>query len=1086
MVVMKNMLIKDTLREIRHTKSRFISILLIVALGVSFFAGVKATCPDMKITADKYFDDYNLMDIRLLSTMGFKEQDIEAIKGADGVLGVFPTYSMDAVTDIQDKDIILKVMALPLDKLNGSDASYINRTKLLEGRYPTKPNECLAERRKFSNAEMSIGSTIKLSSGTDKDITESLKETEFTIVGIVETPYYITFERGTTTLGSGKIDNFIIIPQENFKSEYYTEVLLTVKGAKELLTYNDEYDDVIEPVKNSLKDIGKERAKARYEEVIKEADEELDKGKKELADAEKKQKEELAKAQTKLNDARKQISDGEKKLKDKEALFNKTIKDAEAKIAKGYKDLETGEKDYAKQLESFKLAKKASEEKFAQAEAEIAAGQAELDKNEAELNNLKLLLSSNPNLPEAKQAEIKAIIETSEPQLALGKQKLEASKKQLEAGKKQIAEGKAKLTAARNTLDSSKVKLNSESKRLEREKKKAEAEFAKARKKLEDSKAELLKGEKDYEEGKKESDEKIADAKVKISDAEKEIAKIKEPEWYVLDRNMHLDFVDYEKAADRIDAIAEVFPVFFFLVAALVCLTTMTRMVDEQRIHIGTLKALGYSKASIASKYLFYAFFASIIGSVLGFTIGFKVFPTVIYNAYRILYIMPSVITEFNVTYAVISTSFAVLATTLATFFAVYKELMIEPAALMRPKAPKSGKRIFLERVKFLWSRLNFTQKVTARNLFRYKKRFLMTTLGIGGCTALLLAGFGLKDSIVDIAAKQFDEIYEYDMAVNFKDSFTMEDASKYIDNIKAESRITDYILIKQQNIDVGTDKNEKTASLIVPENTEKMKNFIKFKTRTTEEEVPFNNDGVILTEKLAKMLEVNIGDEIYIKDGDTSKLKFKVSGITEHYVAHYVYMPPKLYEEAYGKKLEFGQLIAKTTGASKEFEEKLSKDLLKNKEISSINFTTGTSKSFNDMLGSLDYVVLVLIISAGALAFVVLYNLTNINITERLREIATIKVLGFFDSEVSAYVYRENIFLTLIGMVFGLILGIFLHKFIIITAEIDYVMFGRQIKNLSYLYSSVLTIFFSVLVNFVMYFKLKKVNMVESLKSVD
>lgn len=1083
---MKNMLIKDTLREIRHTKSRFISILLIVAIGVSFFAGVKATCPDMKITADKYFDDYNFMDIRLLSTMGFNEDDVNAIKNTSGVLGVFPTYSMDAVASMKDKDIILKVMAIPLDKLNGTDESYINRTKLVEGRYPTKPNECLAENGKIKNTQMSIGSTIKLSSGTDKDISENLKETEFTVVGIVETPYYITFERGTTTLGSGKIDNFIMIPQENFKSQYYTEVLLTARGARELLTYSDEYDDLIEPVKNSLKAVGKDRAKIRYDEIIKEANEELDNSKKELADAEKKQKDELDKAKAKLDDARKQIADGEKELKNKEVSFNNTIKEAEDKIKKGCKDLEAGEKEYKTQLENFNALKKASEEKFAQAEAEIAAGQAELDKNESELNKLKQLLASNPNLPEEKQAELKAAIENGESALEQGKQKLEASKKELEAGRNQIAEGEAKITAARNTLDSSKAELDSESKKLQNEKKKAEAEFAKARKKLEDSKEELLKGEKDYEEGKKESDEKIADARANISDAEKEIAKIKEPEWYILDRNMHADFVDYEKAADRIDAIAAIFPVFFFLVAALVCLTTMTRMVDEQRIHIGTLKALGYSKAAIASKYLFYAFFASIIGSILGFTVGFKVFPTVIYNAYRIMYIMPPITAKFNIFYAVVSTAFAVLATILATFFAVYKELMIEPAALMRPKAPKAGKRIFLERIKFLWSRLNFTQKVTARNLFRYKKRFLMTTIGIGGCTALLLAGFGLKDSIVDIVAKQFNEIYQYDMVVTFKDSFTLEDSLKYMDNIKNETRITDYLLIKEQNIDIGAGTNEKTVSLIVPESNEKMNDFIKFKIRTTQEEVPFTNEGVVLTEKLAKMLEVSIGDEIYIKDGDTNKLKLTVSGITENYIAHYVYMSPKLYEETYGKKLEFQQLNAKISDSSKEFEDKLSKDILKNEKISSISFTTGISKSFKDMIGSLDYVVLVLIISAGALAFVVLYNLTNINITERIREIATIKVLGFFDNEVSAYVYRENIFLTLIGTILGLILGIFLHKFIVVTSEIDYVMFGREIKPLSYLYSFVLTVFFSVLVNFVMYFKLKKVDMVESLKSID
>jgi putative ABC transport system permease protein len=534
------------------------------------------------------------------------------------------------------------------------------------------------------------------------------------------------------------------------------------------------------------------------------------------------------------------------------------------------------------------------------------------------------------------------------------------------------------------------------------------------------------------------------------------------------------------------NAIAGVFPVFFFLVAALVCLTTMTRMVDEQRIYIGTYKALGYSKSTIASKYLLYAAFASISGSIFGFTLGFKIFPTVIFNAYRIMYTLPDVVTAFNTFYAVASTAAAVIVTTLAAWFACYNELKAEPATLMRLKAPKSGKRILMERIKFLWSRFNFIQKITARNLFRYKKRFFMTVIGIGGCTALLLTGFGLKDSIMSIVTKQFEELYQYDMTMSIKENLSIDKALELNKFISKEGRISDYMLIKQQNIDVGSDKKEKSVSLIVPESTEEMEKFITFRERTTGINVPFEKDGVILTEKLSKQLQVGVGDDIYIKDGDGKRINIKVRGITENYISHYVYMPPSLYESLYNEKLEYQQILAKTTDTTKEFENKLSTDMLKNSSIRSVGFTTGISNDFEDIIGSLNYVVLVLIFSAGALAFVVLYNLTNINVMERIREIATIKLLGFYDNEVSAYVYRENIFLTLFGIIFGLVLGVLLHKFIIVTAEVDYIMFGREIKPMSYIYSSILTMFFSGLVNFVMYFRLKKISMVESLKSVD
>lgn len=1086
MVIMKNALIKDAFREIRRTLSKFLSIFAIVALGVAFFAGIKATCPDMKITADKYFDDYRLMDIKLISTMGFNEDDINTIKKVPGVEGVLPAYSIDTIVNVDKEDLVIKVLSFPVDKVKNPDESYINRVKLVEGRYPEKPGECLAEKGKMLNPGIAIGSKLKLNSGESKDINESLKNTEYTIVGFIETPYYISFERGTSSIGNGRVNSFIMVPKEDFKMPVYTEVFLTVKGAKELYTYGDDYTEIIKPVKKALEDKGKVRADIRYEEIVSEANKKLQDSRNEIKEAEDKQKSELKKAEEKLQYAKIKIASGEKELQDKERYTDKSLSDGEAKIADGYKQLQAGYEQYNIQLENFNAAKAQAEKEFISADEKINAAEKQINEYEIQLNGMKQVLAENQNLSEDDRAELEAKIKAYDQQLIAAKQQLEAAKVQLTSKKQELAQGEAKLISVKQNLDNKKKQLLEQEEKLKANKIKAENEFENAHNKLEASKVELQKGINDYEKGKKESDEKIAEGYQKLSDAEEEVKKLEKPLWYVLDRNMQIEFVDYGKAAERVDAIAQVFPVFFFLIAALVCLTTMTRMVDEQRIYIGTLKALGYSKFSIAAKYMFYAMFASASGSIFGLLIGFQVFPTVIYNAYRIMYTMPSVITEFNLHYAILSTACAVLSTTIATWFACYKELMETPATLMRPKAPKAGKRIFLERIKFIWTRLNFTHKVTARNLFRYKKRFIMTILGIGGCTALLLSGFGLKDSIVSIVSKQYYELYNYQMIMSLEKETYIQNSKNVANEISNDSRIGSHIFIKEQSINIGKEDKEKTAFLFVPEDTKKVEDFIIFRNRVGKEKLSLTDEGVILTEKIAKMLQAKVGDEIYIKDGETKKLKVKITGITENYLSHYVYMSPRLYERIYGKKIKFQQILAKTGDTSDAFQDKLSIDILKSGNISSVSFTSGISGDFQEMIGSLNYVILVLIVSAGALAFVVLYNLTNVNVTERLREIATIKVLGFYDREVSAYVYRENIILTVIGMLIGLVLGIFFHKFIIVTAEIDYIMFGREIKALSFLYAAILTMVFTGVVNFVMYFTLKKIGMVESLKSVD
>lgn len=1088
---MNRTLFKDIFREIKGSLSKFLSIFAIVALGAGFFAGIKATGPDMKVTADKYFNDYRLMDIRLVSTVGFNDEDVAKIKEVSGAEGVYPSYSLDVLVNSKKGEMVFKVFPLPMDKLKKPDESYINRTKLVEGRYPKEPGEAVAERGKMVDLDIEIGSKVKLTSGTDEDINENLKRDEYTIVGIVETPYYLTDERGTTDIGNGKVDSFIMIPDENFKMTAYTDIFLTFNNSREIFTFDDEYDELLEPKRKKLETLGKTRSKKRYNEIVKEIREELDKNKEELKTKEKEAKEELEAAAIKIKDGEKEILKAERNLNNEEIEFKEIVKDAESKITKGEKELEEEKKKYSKNYKDFMEAKTQAdieipkiEEEIQKREKEIVKGEKNLQEIENQLEEIEKQEEKHGHLPdEVKEEKIKLekkYIVLKE-KLEIGKKELEKGKTELELKKSQLREVEIELANGKKILDSSNEKLQLEKSNLYDAKIEAERQFTKGRRKLEDSKKELEKKKIDYERAILDVEEKLAEGRKNIEEAEEKLKDINDPKWYVIKRNQTLDFIDYEMAADRIDAIAEVFPVFFFLIAALVSFTTMTRMVDEQRIYIGTLKALGYSSISIASKYIIYASLASISGGILGVLIGFKVFPIIIFNSYRIMYIMPSIVTEFNIYYAIISIGFGVLSTTFAAWFSVYKELMETPALLMRPKVQKPGKRILFEKIKPLWSRLNFTQKVTIRNLFRYKKRLFMTILGVGGCTALMVSGFGLKDSILETPAKQYDEIYQYDMIVDFNNG---EDLN--IEKLIEENdEISKYMLAKEKNIKISKNDEGKDAFLIVPEESQKLEEFIILRDRKTGAILPFNDSGVILTEKMSRLLDVTIGDKIYIEDEENG-VYAKITGITENYVGHYIYMTPQLYKRLYGEEVVFQKLFAKNVNTSKSFEKRLSTKLLKYPEIASVDFLSGISNDYENMIGSLDYVVIVLIISAGLLAFVVLYNLTNVNISERFREIATIKVLGFYDNEVSAYVYNENNILTIIGTAIGLIMGVFLHRYIIYTGEIDYIMFGRSIKPLSFMYSVILTIIFALLVNFVMYFKLQKIEMVESLKSVE
>lgn len=1109
---MRSALNKDFIRDILKSKGRFLSIVAIVALGVAFFTGVKSSPIVMKTSSDKYYDKYNLMDIRLISTLGLTDKDVDDIKNIEGVEGVYPTYSLDAISIYNSTEKVLKVHGLDLNKLNDKK-NYINQLKLIKGRLPQKSGECVLEIPKIKALNYPIGSEISLSSGTDDKLSKSLNKSKYKVVGYVETPYYLSQEKGNSSIGGGVIEGAIMIPESDFKMDTYTEIFLTVKSAKELDTYGDEYSNLVKTVTDKIENMKNKLTTRRYNEVVKKAEykiqkqedklskakKDFDKGKKEYEENKLKSENEIKEAENKILDASEQIEDGKAQLKNEKKRAFEQIEEGKIKLANAETDLKNGQKKYQTALKKFNSNKKTAESEIKKAESDLE----ELSNQIDDLKNGNKLIEKqlqNEQLSEVERSELENklnenlyILSVMQQKYKDGTDKLESSKSELLLGEKKLKETKATLEASEKKIANEKTKLKSSEKLAEEKFKKAEEELSQRENQIEEAKLELkenkAKLKTELNKAKKElqeAEEKIADGEEKIKDAKKQIKKIEKPTLYILDRDSHQSFVEYEGCANSIDALAKIFPVFFFAVAALVCLTTMTRMVDEQRINIGTLKGLGYKTSQISKKYILYALIACLTGSILGLAIGFSVFPTVIFFAYGMMYSIENIVYVFSIPIAIGITSLALIIIILSAYMACRKELKETPAILMRPKAPKSGKRILLERVPFIWNRFSFISKVTVRNIFRYKKRFLMTVLGIAGCTALILTGFGIKDSIEMILTGQYGTLFKYDMSLVIQSDMTDKQIYELRKNLSDIDEINKYEFFSYENGDIKVNNTTKEITIVVPENLKKMDKFIHLQDRKTQNPIELNNKGIVLTEKIARDLGVKAGDEIELINSDDKKAKIKVSHITENYISHYAYISPENYIKLFEKDLDFNRLIGILNNPSVKIEDKLSKKLFDIETVDGITFNTASKETFHNTIKNLNYVVLIMIISAGALAFVVLYNLTNVNISERIREIATIKVLGFYDKEVSAYIYRENIILTIIGTVVGLGLGTILHKFIMVTVEIQSMMFGRVIDISSYFIAAVLTIVLSLFVNLAMFYKLRNVKMVESLKSVD
>lgn len=902
---MKKAVFKDFIRNIKGSLGRFFAIMAIVAIGVAFFAGVTASSGDMKHSSDSYYDEYNMNDIRILSSIGFTSQDIEAVSKVYGVKAVYKTNTHDVLVDYDGRENVAHISGVPVGKASDDD-SYINQLRIKEGRLPQNDKECVVK-YEDTRKSMQVGDVISFKSGTEDDINDTFKDTEYTVVGIVYTPCYVSYDLGSSGIGNGHINYCIYVGDDEFKNNYYTECYAVIDGAKDMDTYSDEYKKLIDKYADDIKAISKERLDIRKQTVI----------------------DEYTRA----------------KADKKEELLETIKKNVEDSITEQYQAYYPG------------------------------------------------MDVSSMIAPYVKTAYEKAV-----------------------------------------------------------------AQF-------------------DFDAVNAEYDKKMNET----------LADSDSWEWYVLTRESSYSFRDYESSANRMKAIATVFPLFFIIVAGLVCLTTMTRMVEEERGLIGTYKALGYGKATIALKYVIYAFLASLTGAVIGCAAGLRLFPYIIYESWNIIYQMPAIKYASHTILSVVAVASLILVTLIATLYSCYNELSEVPSALMRPKAPKNGKKILLEHT-FIWKHLSFTKKVTMRNIFLYKKRFFMTVIGIAGCGALITAGFGIKDSVQSIIDNQYGQIIHYDNILVFNKNADSDARNNLSDKISSDeyykSSLMDYAYTAEVKIPGSAD--DYSTEITVVNDTSAYMDYVTFRTRRSKKTIELDDSGVIISEKLAKDLNVKEGDNVLIHDEDNKQATVKVSGVMEMYINNYIFMTSEYYSQVFGYTPDNNRILGILTSDGDDIQSVIGDRYLTDNNVKSLTFVKANITRFENMIQSLDLVTWVLIISAGMLAFVVLYNLTNVNISERIREIATIKVLGFYDREVGEYVYRENIILTLIGGVFGLLLGMALHAYIMTTIELDGVMFGTKINISSFLISYGITILFSLLINIFMYPSLKKIPMVESLKSVE
>lgn len=1168
-------LITDALRTVKKTQSRFFSIIAIVALGVSFFAGMNATAPDMYDTIKKYALETNMADIQIISTAGLTEDDVAVIQSINGIESAIGEKFVDGVVKINGDPISdtdgseLTIRALPLDltklanvNAGADDRSFMNRPQLIEGSWPTSPNQCVVDQSALSTPdEFKIGATLSIE-GENKDLTKSLTYQDFTIVGIIRTPLYISYERGYTTIGTGKLGTFVYIPSENFLDDYYSVMYLKVSGSDNYDPFSKEYDAYIDQYTDYIDSISQEMLSKRVVSLKNQYTSEVAQAEVEYAEAKTEVEQKLASAEEQMKEILDMAENGDKKLLEYKQQYNEKASEAANAIDSGklehstqYAQWEAKMKEYNETKAMLKQYENAEQE-YNNAKTELNVAKLQVESMVSTVDYLSDLVvttrSALDNFEETQSGgidgmidrlqesglageEVNQIISTIRTATAVGTAKEMAAymEPQLQSLEVKLAASKKDLADAKTTLAQKEAELK-QAEQMIVQLKQAEAQMESAEQKLQEAEKQLTSAgydiqfgelevltqlsdmknqinlyesslvmakekaatiEEEFNTAKQKAEAELESARLQLEDAKQFLLNLDSAKWTVSDRDEALlGFEAYGQAADRAAALSAIFPWFFFLVAALVCFNTMTRMIEEDRTRLGTFKALGMTDIEIMSKYIIYSLLASLIGSVAGTVFGFILIPYAGTTGFQIIFDMPTVLLSYRFSYAIPGILISVAITVFAAYYTCYKSLAVVPSTLMRSKAPVSGKKIILENMPFIWRRLNFTWKVTLRNVFRNMKRFIMATLGVAGCTALLIAGFGLDDSINATLENQFtkdDRVWSYDMQIVLNGSFdiTVDECEGYEavrNNSLIQSATLSYMKVYNAVSDDGDTMLE--TYLLVPEDAASLGNYINLRERGKTTPHLLSDNGAIITEKLARDMDVGPGDYLTMKISDDQYVKIPIAAITENYAFHYVYISKALYANIFGSNPRYNYVTANLAvdNISNEQKVQLTKELLSEYEISAVAFTDQIQDSFSNILDSISYIVIILIVSAGLLAFIVLYNLSIINITERIKEIATLKVLGFDDMEVSAYIFRENVILTIIGMIEGLVAGILLHKLVLAMAEVDIIMFGRDITMTSFIYSLAMAFGFSMFVNIVLHKKLQKVDMVESLKSIE
>ncbi len=1087
---------KEVLRSITGSLGRFIAIAAIVALGCGFYGGLRMVYPDMNLAADRFYDGTHLMDVRVVSTMGLTDEDLAALGAVEGVANVMGAYETDVVGDLGEDRYTFRVHSLPpaaaqsrtvdAATVASDDDDFLNRPVLAEGRWPEAPDECVISADSVMVEPVAMGDAIQVVEGIGT-LDEVLVPRTFKVVGLVHSSYYVAFSSlGTSSLGSGFLDQFMYVPPTAFAADYpYTEAFLTVEGASDLLSSDAAYDQRVEEVMASIEAIAAEREEARLAGIRSEAQEELDAARGEYQDEKARAETELADAQRKLNGAAGDIARGERELADAE----QTVRDNEQKLADGKTALEEGRQELACGRMRLERETARAEQRFAEAQGQIDAATQQVQGLQGQLAGVQQQLA-RPDLSAEERTQLESTALALQQGIAAGQKGIDDGKAALAAGREQLAaetaQAEAELAAAEQRLAEAAREIAD-----------GEAQLADGRESLEAGRNDLAQGRADYaqgladySQGRAEADAEFADAESELARAQADIDGIERPEWLIMGRDKNYGAVSFAADAERVDHIASVFPFIFFLVAALVALTTMTRMVEEERGLIGTFKALGYSRYAIIAKYLVYAGVASLVGAIVGIGALSFVLPAIVMEAYSIMYYVPSGAFPLHWPITLTAAALGVGITLIATYAAAGATLRETPAQLMLPRAPKAGKRILMERIRPLWSRLSFSWKVTFRNLFRYKKRLVMTLIGIAGCTALLLTGFGLSDAINGIIDKQYGQIIRYDATVVVEDDLGEDERAAIDRSLASSSEVAgSATVLETAMLALAPDGMEKSVTVVVPEDEAALTEQLVMRERVGSAPIALGEGGIAITEKLADLLGVSVGDTVTFAEQDamgnatSAVYDFSVGSIMENYVGNYAFLTAEQYEAAFGEAA--GTNTVYLTFATDEVDRDGFRETVRALDgVKTLSYTDEALDTYRTMLKSVNMIVVVLVIAAAALAFIVLYNLTNINITERVREIATLKVLGFTSREVDLYIYRETMLLSVLGCVVGLLLGVFLESFVILSAEVDQVMFSRDIFPISFVYAFLLTLLFTVFVMVVMRRKLASVDMVESLKS--